>query len=342
MPSHRLNYAVVGIFVIAMLASAVVAAMLLTGRSIARDSYLVVFDNVADLKFGTQVRFEGYPVGQVEAIKPLVEADVTRFAVEVSVERGWRIPADSVARIGATTFLGAKTVEIQRGTAPDILVPGDRIAGAPPADMFAAVSGAAASVGNLASGRLGGLLERITDLVETANNLVETDLRSILGQVGGTAAKLDRQVPAIAGELLAFTQQLNAALASMRQVLSQQNIASVGRVIGNVEVTSRQLVEITGDVQSTLGRLDDLLGDFDRIVAANEDKVDAAVEDARYTLQAIAQNVDAINHNLAGTARNMNEFSRLIRQNPGLLLDSSPRPDVANEPVLSLSRSADQ
>ncbi len=34
-------------------------------------------------------------------------------------------------------------------------------------------------------------------------------------------------------------------------------------------------------------------------------------------------------HNLEGTTRNMNEFSRLIRQNPGLLLDSTPREAVS-------------
>ncbi|MFQ5467750.1 MAG: hypothetical protein ACE5DS_06395 [Kiloniellaceae bacterium] len=38
-------------------------------------------------------------------------------------------------------------------------------------------------------------------------------------------------------------------------------------------------------------------------------------------------------HNLDGTARNMNEFSRLIRTNPGLLLDASPRAPAAQAEV---------
>ncbi len=37
----------------------------------------------------------------------------------------------------------------------------------------------------------------------------------------------------------------------------------------------------------------------------------------------------SIVHNLEGTTRNMNEFSRLIRQNPGLLLDGTPRQAVS-------------
>ena len=50
----------------------------------------------------------------------------------------------------------------------------------------------------------------------------------------------------------------------------------------------------------------------------------------QYTLRSIAQNIDSINQNLEGTTRNMKEFSRLIRQNPGLLLGGTSREE---EPV---------
>ncbi len=73
MRHQGLNYAVVGAFVIAMLVAGLGAVVALTGGTTARDRYVVVFDNIADVKFGTQVRYEGYPVGQVEAIEPIVE-----------------------------------------------------------------------------------------------------------------------------------------------------------------------------------------------------------------------------------------------------------------------------
>ena len=67
MRHQGLNYAIVGTFVIAMLVAAVGAALMLGGGTGPRDHYSAVFDNVADVKFGTQVRYEGFPVGQVEA-----------------------------------------------------------------------------------------------------------------------------------------------------------------------------------------------------------------------------------------------------------------------------------
>jgi len=34
----------------------------------------------------------------------------------------------------------------------------------------------------------------------------------------------------------------------------------------------------------------------------------------------VSRNIDSITYNLEGTSRNMSEFSREIRENPGLLL----------------------
>jgi len=335
MRSQKVNYVVVGIFVTAMLSAAIGAVILLGGRTIAHDNYMIVLDNVSDVKFGTQVRYEGYPVGQVEAIRPHIEDNRTRFQLEVSVEKGWRIPADSVARIASSNFLGAKTVDITAGEADQPLAPGARIAGAPAADMFSAMASLAAEFGELSHNDLKSLVKRVANLVDTANSLVDTDLRGVISSANGVATQLERQVPAITSELLHFTGQLNTTFARMQKILSQRNVESAEHIIHNVEEASTQFLTVSRNLQGTLGRLDAIFADVGQITKANNGKVNSVVEDARYTLRAIATNIDAINHNLAGTARNMNEFSRLIRQNPGLLLGSSPRKEVETRPVSS-------
>ena len=163
MRHETLNYTLVGAFVIAMLVAAVGSAVTLSGGVGPSDRYSIVFDNVADVKYGTQVRFEGFPVGQVEAIHPVAEDGTTRFHLDVSGREGWVIPADSIARIQNSTFLGAKTVEIQRGEAA-ALAPGDRIASAPTADMFAAMASIAGQVGELSREGLIPLMARLIEL----------------------------------------------------------------------------------------------------------------------------------------------------------------------------------
>lgn len=328
MRHQNLNYAVVGVFVLAMLAAALAAAVMLSGGAGARDRYVIVFDNVADVKFGTQVRYEGFPVGQVEAIEPVAENGATVFHLDVSVREGFVIPVDSVARIQSSQFLSAKTVEISRGQAKAALAPGDRIASAPAADIFAAMAGVAGQVGELSRDGLMPLLARLGDLVGNANRLLDDDVAPLLGSLNAVATDARGQVPQIAGELLTFTEELNATLGSVQALLSEQNVGEVQQTVHNINLASQDFAEISAAVQVTLDHLGHIVVDLQGMLERNEGKVDASLDDTRYILRSIAQNIDTINHNLAGTTRNMNEFSRLIRQNPGLLLGGTPPEDV--------------
>jgi len=331
MKNQKLNYGIVGLFVIAMLAVAVGSGIALTGQTSAHHNYYVVFDNVADVRFGTQVRYEGFPVGQVEDIGPETEGGTTRFLLEISIDKDWTLPADSIARIGSSTFLGAKTVEIQRGQATTPIAPGARFASGAPADMFAAMSSVAGEFGDLSRDRLRPLLARMSAMIESANSLIDQDLTAFLGSLNLVAADVRDRVPEITGELKTFTANLNSTMGSVQRILSDKNVEGIEHLVQNIETVSSEFVEISINVQGTLDQVTAVIADLDRIIEANEGKVGSMLDDSRYTLHSIAQNIDAINHNLSGTARNMNEFSRLIRQNPGLLLGGSPREEDSIE-----------
>jgi len=331
MRNSNLNYTIVGLFVLAMLGAVVASAVMLSGRGGSHDRYTVLFDNVADVKYGTQVRYEGFPVGQVESIRPVAENGATRFLLDVSVREGWEIPSDSIARVGKSTFLGAKTVDISRGKSASALKPGARIVSAAPADMFAGMSNIAGQFGDLSRNGLRPLVDRIAGLVSSADRLLETDLTEFLRSLNGLTRDLQAQVPQIATELNGFTRRLNSTMGSVQSVLSHDNIESAGHVIKNVERMSQEFVQISVNLQGTLDRVNGVVVDLGRVIDANKGKVGDALDDTRYVLRSMARNIDAINHNLAGTARNMNEFSRLIRQNPGLLLGGSPPEEVKAE-----------
>ncbi|MEE8332350.1 MAG: MlaD family protein [Alphaproteobacteria bacterium] len=340
MQNSKLNYTIVGVFVIAMLATAISAAIALSGRGGSYDSYVVRFDNIADVKFGTLVRYEGFPVGQVEEIRPVAQGGGMRFDLDVSVSQGWRIPDDSVAHIGSSTFLGAKTVEIRRGKSVTPLKPGTQIASVPSTDMFAAMSSIAGDFGDLSKNSLRPLVGQIVKLVASADTLMEKDLGKFLGSLNRLTGDLQNQVPQIARDMQSFTHKLNNTMSTLQTVLSKQNVDGVENVVRNVEQASHEFVQVSINLQGTLDQVNGVVADLGKIIDSNETKVGAALDDTRYVLRSMARNIDAINHNLAGTTRNMNEFSRLIRQNPGLLLGGSPREEVnvkakASSPSLS-------
>ena len=59
--------------------------------------------------------------------------------------------------------------------------------------------------------------------------------------------------------------------------------------------------------------------------------LDRSVVDMRHAVESVTRHIDAINQNLEGAARNMYEFSRQIRQNPGLLMGGTPPKDEAEQ-----------
>lgn len=307
MYSQRTNYVLIGFFVISMVVALIVSLALITGRTGASDTYYVVLGNVADIKYGTQVRYEGFPVGQVEEITPEPDGARMHFRVEVSVQEGWRIPDDSLARIGASTFLSAKTIDIASGESGQVIPVGGQIASAPPVDIFSTISTTASEISELNRKSVAPLLKSLSSLVQTA----------------------ERGAPRITEELISFTERLNATLAPFQEIMTKENLDLIELSIGNVEEATGNMAALSEDLRLTLQTVDHLMANLDEVVQENKGNVDQTLKDAQYTLKAVASTVDAIMHNLDSTARNMNEFSRLIRQNPGLLLDGTPREAVS-------------
>ncbi len=307
MYKQRVHYVIIGVFVTAMVIASAASVALLTGRTGPTERYFVVLDNVSDVKYGTQVRYEGYPIGQVEGITPIIDGPGMKFRLDVAIRQGWRIPTDSVARVGNTNFLAAKTLDIESGRSPVTVKVGQQISAEAAIDVFATLTETATEFTSLSR-------ERMTPLLATLQSLAET---------------IEGDAPRISRELIAFAEGLNQTLVPVQEILSDENLLAVKNILSNVDEAAVTMNDIGRDLSETLVKVDHLATNLDRLLESNKDDVDQSLKDVRYTLSAIASTVDSIVHNLDGTARNMNEFSRLIRQNPGLLLDGTPRKAVS-------------
>lgn len=321
MRTLNLNYPAVGAFVVAMLVAAVAAGAMLTGRSGPSDAYHVVLDNVADIRFGTVVRYEGYPVGQVDRITPQPGDSGMSFRVELSVARGWRIPTDSVARIGSSNLLGNKTIDISSGVNVAAIAPGSAIPGAPPADMFAAMSSLAGEIGDMNRDSVRPLIDQIAGMVGEIDLLIRRDLGRITAGVALVASEAEDRVPEILASLDSMTAELDGTVGTVRRLMTPETVDSIARTIDNAEAMSASFADLGGRLAGTAVQVELLVDRVDALVARNEGEVAESLENTAYILRSAAQSIDALSHDLEGSARNMNEFSRQIRQDPGILFD---------------------
>ena len=297
MNTARINYVAVGIFVSLALVGLIVSIALLTGRTGATDAYYAVYKNVTGVKFGTQVMYEGYPIGQVEKVTPIPDKGSMMFRVDFEVTEGWQIPDDSLARIGASGLLSAITINIDAGSSPISHKPGNKVVAQEAADLFKVMSGVADDISNIAENDVRPLLATINTAVgnfaitvETVGDLLDEDGQKMIKQFAAVADDLNNRLP---------------------------------RIVANIDSSTANFATLTSDLATTRAQLDKLLIVSEKLVGENRDQVTKSVEDLRHVTDSLARHIDSVNQNVEGTARNMYEFSREIRQNPGLLLSGS-------------------
>ena len=291
MRSNRLNYFAVGLFVIASLVGVIAAVAIFSGRTGAADNYVAVYRNVTGVKFGTQVMYEGYPIGQVETVTPVPEAGGMRFRVNFGVRQGWRIPDDSIAVIAAPGLLSAITISITAGKSGTALKPGAQIKSQEAANIFSAISSVAGDIGSMAADDIKPLLANLNQITVMVRDMLEKE--DLVGKA----------VSAV-GNIQIFTDNMKKNSEEISAIFSVENRRKMEQTIASLEEAAAL----------SRGMLSDNKGDI------------------RYTVESITRHIESINQNLDGAARNMLEFSRQIRQNPGLLMGGTPPRDTAPKP----------
>ena len=297
MNTPKMNYVAVGAFVVAALVGVIIAVATLTGRTGATDKYFSVYNNVTGVKFGTQVFYEGYPVGQVEEVIPVVEGGAMKFRVNFEVTEGWQIPSDSVARIGSSGLLSAISINIGAGRSASALKPGAQVAGREAADLFSVMS----------------------DMAGEVSSIAENDIRPLLATINRTADSFALTVDTVGVLLEEDGERMVKKFAALADDLSER----VPRIAKNLDEGTASFAGLAKDLNKTQFKLDKLLDTTGSMVGENRDQVRQSIADLKHVADSLARHVDAVNQNLEGTARNMFEFSREIRQNPGLLLSGA-------------------
>lgn len=287
MRDDKLNYVLVGGVVISMVAALILWIALVSGRTGATDDYHVFFDDVTGLKTGVEILYQGYRVGLIDDIQPREEGG---FRIDLSVRRGWPIPVDSLAAISSGIF-SAPVINIEAGESTELLAPGSRIPSTEAGDAFAAV-------GNVAT---------------NASRLIEERIDPILAEVSESVPEIIGNIEKVSSEMKTTMQQINA-------VLGQENVNRVASILENMDTAADDVNELIADMKTTRATLDGLLGKVDAMLQKDQGDVAVAVADLRYSLATLARHIDAIGTNLETTTRNLNEFSRQVRGNPGVLL----------------------
>ena len=147
MKRDNVNYLLVGSFVLLMGVILLYGLYRITGHSAKGELFETYFPNVAGVKHGTIVTFEGFEVGNVSLIEPVVRENRTTYRVMLNIRKTVNLPKDSWTLIATPGLLSAPLVEIKEGQSKELIAAGGEIPSRSSSNVMEAVANLANDLG---------------------------------------------------------------------------------------------------------------------------------------------------------------------------------------------------
>lgn len=287
----RANYALVGLFTLAVLAAAFGFVYWFRSSSTngERKTYTVVFTgSVSGLSRGAPVRFNGITVGQVSNIQ-LMPNDPSRAVATVEIDPTAPIRTDTRARLEYQGLTGSASIQLtgKEGSAPALVNPDGR--GAPTIyadrsdfqDIFETVQ------------RISAKVDGVVDKLDRILNDSEAPIASTLRNIEGFSKAINENSPGISTFIVQMTTtaQRFASLAerveklsdAAEDVLRTLDAETVNKAIINVESFSKGLADNKPQIDALLANAASLSKSLNESVP----RLDATLSDASRILRAI-------------------------------------------------------
>ena len=285
-----------------------------------RDVYYIAYENVSvsGLEIGSPVKYLGINVGSIEDIR-IDPHNTNRIIVKIGLEPGTPIKQDTRADIVAVGITGLKTIEL-RGGSPDapLLKPGSYIVAG--SSMAEEITGKAEVIAEKLELILNNLqqftrpenLNKITQLVENTNIAVQQVTRLLddnsrnLTVTMAHAASVAQQADSLTRVLLVTSRQISQVLAG----------DTLKEILGNTREFTRRIKE--ADLANLIVNLGKLVDQTNRLLSDIDVNLERSSEDFIIAVR-----------NLRSALENLNEVSRMVQEDPSILIRGS---SVKNSP----------
>lgn len=220
----------IGVTAIFILALTYWGISFLKGKNIfkAQNSYVAVYDNVADMKVSSPVYYNGVKIGSVTGISM---TDLTaKPSIIITIFKKYQIPQNSVAVMKDASLMGGKAIEIIPGNSTKYLQDKDTISTKIQPSVLGGVGtmldGASTAIDSLAF-----TISQVNKLLgeENVNNISKAiaDLPEITGNVNGIIKHERKNVEEMMKNLNAVVKELHAAMPKLNSTLSNIDTLSL-------------------------------------------------------------------------------------------------------------------
>ncbi len=253
----------IGIFAVLMIGALWAGIRFLKGFDIfSRNAvYYAAYDQVDGVQNASPILIRGVKVGAVTDISfdPSIGNEVV---LQLTIQRKYRIPSNSEARIYSNSIMGAKAIEIALGDAGTYLQSGDTLCSSRSKGLMD-MAGSELEFFKQKMSQVVGDLSRTMDnlnliMEQNAANIEGTmsHLNSITGSVNGMLLSQRANLESAVANLTRFSEALDSTLMNLNAILARVNAGegTVGQLVSDPRLYE-SLNEATANLASLLANL---------------------------------------------------------------------------------------
>jgi phospholipid/cholesterol/gamma-HCH transport system substrate-binding protein len=294
----RVNYAVVGAFVLVLGAAMIAGVLWLSSGKTFRQAYdlyyIYMTESVSGLNVDAPVRYRGVQVGAVRRIA-LAPGNIEEVQLLVAIERGTPVKQDTVAELRVQGLTGIAHVELTGGSqaAPRLEV-------ARPGEEYPAIRSDPS------------LLVRLDASVTT----LLTNLNTSSERVN---ALLDDHNRAAFKELLANLHALSRTLAA-RSATIDAGLANASKAMENTARVTAEMSQLVERIRKSADAFDRMAGEGAKAGAAASSAIEGARAEAREFAGDALPEVRALLAELRELSGSLRRLGDEIERNPSVLI----------------------
>jgi len=208
------------------------------------DRYYAIFDDIGGLEESGLVEINGHKAGIVSKIK-FINDGSGRLLVAININRGYKIPAGTIAEITPETILAGMKVNLVMGEGPDFLASGDTLQSSINMGVMADLNKKFAPVISKAEQ----VILDIDTLMDAFKLIFTDDLRKNLHDGAENIESVSRRIDLLLADSHESINNLIANLDSFSDMISKNN-SVMDSTINNIAMVAGKLSE--SDIEASI------------------------------------------------------------------------------------------
>lgn len=228
-------------------------------------NYYVVYEKVGGLAESSPVEINGYKVGVVQSVR-FLDPLSGRLLVELSVEKDFRLPVNTVAEITTASLIAGMKIQFVYGNGPGTYSSGDTIPGRLAVSVLSKVESEFLPLKD----KISDLISAIDTVIGSINDIMDpkfkSDLRSGMASLSSTAKSIDEsELKSTLENVNKFTQmlaensgKLTSTFSSLENIADTLAAADIYNSVNNLKSSLEKaaiLMENLNNGQGTAGQL---------------------------------------------------------------------------------------